>query len=136
MFKRVDHVALVVPDLDQAIALYENSFQVEFYMRERNEEQGYEVAAFMVGDAHVELLSPTRPDSVIASFLQKRGGGIHHVALEVEDLDGSMDRVKASGLQLTGDAPRRGTGGSRIVFIHPRSLLGTMLEMVELAAEE
>jgi methylmalonyl-CoA/ethylmalonyl-CoA epimerase len=131
MFRRIDHIALVVPDLDKAIALYQTSFQAEFYMRETNEEQGYEVAAFMVGDAHIELLSPTGPDSVIASFLQKRGGGIHHIALEVDNLDDVVEEIKTDGLQLASKTPRRGTGGSRIMFIHPKSLLGTMIEMVE-----
>jgi methylmalonyl-CoA/ethylmalonyl-CoA epimerase len=132
MFKRIDHVALVVPDLNEAIALYQDSFQVEFYMRESNEEQGYEIAAFRVGDGHVELLSPTSSDSVIAGFLQKRGPGIHHIALEVDGLDERVGEVKTSGLHLIDETPRRGTGGSRIVFVHPKSLLGTMIELVEL----
>jgi methylmalonyl-CoA/ethylmalonyl-CoA epimerase len=132
MFKRIDHIALVVPDLDQAITLYEESFQVKFYMRERNEEGGYEVAAFEVGDAHVELLAPTSPSSVIAGFLDKRGPGIHHIALEVEDIEASMNEAKARGLRLTSEVPRLGTGNSRIVFVHPKSLLGTMVELVEL----
>ncbi|MFN8459844.1 MAG: methylmalonyl-CoA epimerase [Anaerolineae bacterium] len=132
MFKRIDHIALIVPDLDEAIALYQNSFQVEFYLRERNEEQGFEVAAFRVGDGHIELLAPTRPDSVIAGFLEKRGPGIHHVALEVDEIETRLDEVKAAGLRLINETPRRGTGNSRIAFIHPKSLGGAMLELVEL----
>ena len=136
MFKRIDHIALIVPDLEQAIALYEESFQVKFYMRERNEQGGYEVAAFEVGDGHVELLAPTRPSSVIAGFLDKRGPGIHHIALEVEDVEVSISEAKARGLRLTSEAPRPGTGNSRIVFVHPRSLLGTMVELVELPKDD
>lgn len=136
MFKRIDHVALLVPNLDEAIALYQHSFQVEFYLRERNEEQGFEVAAFRVGDGHIELLAPTRPDSVIAGFLEKRGPGIHHVALEVDTIEERVEEVKTAGLRLTNETPRRGTGDSRIAFIHPKSLGGAMLELVELSKEE
>ena len=132
MFKRIDHIALIVPDLDEAIGLYRDSFRAEFYMREANAEQGFEVAAFRVGDGHIELLSPTRSDSVISGFLRKHGPGIHHIAIEVDDLDSRLEEVKACGLVLTNDRPRRGTGDSRIVFVHPKSLLGTMIELVEL----
>ena len=132
MFQRVDHVALVVADLDEAIGLYQEVFGVEFYMRETNEEQGYQVAAFMVGDGHIELLSPTRPDSVIAGFLEKRGPGIHHIALEVDNLEERLAQLKSDGFRLVNETPSRGTDESRIAFIHPKSLLGTLLELVEL----
>lgn len=131
MFKRIDHVALVVPDLDQALELYRETFGLEPTFREHNEEQGIEEAGFVVGDAHVDLLSSIRPDSVIAGFLLKRGPGLHHIGLEVEDLDACLEQVRERGLRLTGNEPRQGTGGSRIAFIHPKNLLGTMLELVE-----
>jgi methylmalonyl-CoA/ethylmalonyl-CoA epimerase len=136
MFKRVDHVALVVADLDEAMALYQEVFGVEFYIRESNEEQGFQVAAFAVGDAHIELLSPTRPDSVIAGFLEKHKPGLHHIALEVDNLDERLAQLRAAGVRLVNETPRRGTGGSRIAFVHPKSLLGTMLELVELRGRE
>jgi len=136
MFKRIDHVALAVADLGEAMELYRRSFQVEFTIRERNEEQGFEVAAFEVGDQHVELLSPTRADSVIAAFLQKRGPGIHHIALEVEHLEECAERATATGLRLTSSMARRGTAGTRIHFIHPKSLLGALVELVELPRKD
>jgi methylmalonyl-CoA/ethylmalonyl-CoA epimerase len=132
MFHRIDHVALVVADLDEAIGVYREDLQADFYLRGRNEEQGFEVAAFRVGDAHIELLAPTRPDSVLAGFVQKHGPGLHHVALEVQDLDRCLEGIRSRGLQLTSNTPRRGTGDSRIAFVHPKSLFGTMLELVEL----
>lgn len=132
MFKRIDHIGLMVPNLDEAVKLYQDCFGVEFTLRERNEEQGYEVAAFMVGDGHVEILAPTRPDSMIARALDKRGAGIHHLGLEVEQIDQALEQVKAYGLTLTRETPGRGTGGSRIAFIHPKSLMGVALELVEL----
>jgi methylmalonyl-CoA/ethylmalonyl-CoA epimerase len=130
VFKRIDHIALVVPDIDEAMSLYEDAFQVEFYLRDYNEEQGFEVAAFAVGDGHIELLSPTGPHSVIGGFLEKCGPGIHHFALEVERIEDCMRQVRSRGLQLTTETPRRGSGDSRIAFIHPKSLLGTMVELV------
>jgi len=136
MFKRIDHVALVVSDLDEAIELYQRTFQVEFTIRERNEEQGFEVATFEVGDQHIELLLPTRPDSVIAGFLEKRGPDLHHLALEVEHLSQIADQLKASGLHMTSNTPRLGTGGSRIHFIHPKSLFGALVELVELPRKD
>jgi methylmalonyl-CoA/ethylmalonyl-CoA epimerase len=132
MFKRIDHVALLVADLDEAMTLYSARFGVAFTFRERNDEGGFEVAGFEVGDAHVELLAPTRPDSVISGALEKRGPGIHHIGLEVEDLDARLAELQASGVRLTSESPRRGTGGSRIIFLHPKGLLGSMLELVEL----
>jgi methylmalonyl-CoA/ethylmalonyl-CoA epimerase len=131
MFRQIDHVALVVANLDEAVELYQRQFGVECYLRERNEEQGFEVAAFAVGDGHIELLAPTRPDSVIASFLEKRGPGLHHVALQVDNIDQRLAEMEAGGLRLIDHSPRRGTGESRIAFIHPKSTLGTMLELVE-----
>ena len=132
MFKRIDHVALLVPDLDEAMALYSERFGVAFTFRERNDDGGFEVAGFEVGDAHIELLAPTRSDSVISGALERRGPGIHHIGLEVEDLDARLAELQATGVRLTSDTSRRGSGGSRIVFIHPKDMLGSMLELVEL----
>jgi methylmalonyl-CoA/ethylmalonyl-CoA epimerase len=132
MLKRIDHVAIAVDDLEEAISLYRPILGRDFYLREVNEEEGFEVAAVKVGHAHIEFLSSTRPDSVIAGFLQKRGGGIHHIAFEVDNLIEAVNEITASGLQLVSETPRRGTGGSQILFIHPKSALGTMIELVEL----
>jgi methylmalonyl-CoA/ethylmalonyl-CoA epimerase len=131
MFTGIDHVAVLVPDIDEAIQLYSRCFRVEFSFRERNEEQGFEVAVFKVGNASFELLSPTRSDSVIAGMLKKRGPGIHHIGLEVDDVKDSMSALSESGLQLTSKEPKGGSENSLVSFIHPKSLFGTMLELVE-----
>jgi len=131
MLKRVDHVALAVHDLEEAISLYRPIFGEDYYFREVNEEQGFEVAAFRVGHGHIEFLSPTRADSVIASFLNKQGGGIHHIAFEVESLIEAVEAITATRLSLVSDTPRRGTDGSQIIFIHPKSAMGAMIELVE-----
>jgi methylmalonyl-CoA/ethylmalonyl-CoA epimerase len=136
MLTRIDHVALVVEDLEKAIALYESGFQAHMCCRERNEAQGFEMAAFEVGGSMVELLAPTVPDSTIGRFLAKRGQGIHHVAFRVDNLREGIGRCQAKGLELVDKEPRRGAGGSRIAFLHPRSTMGALIELVEPGNEE
>jgi methylmalonyl-CoA/ethylmalonyl-CoA epimerase len=131
LFLKIDHVAVIVPDLEEAILVYQNSFGVKIHTREINEEGGFEIASFQVGESHFEILSPIRSDSVISGILEKRGPGIHHIAMEVEEIEKSISDVKAKGLRLTSDVPRRGSDDTRITFIHPKSLFGTMLELVE-----
>ena len=131
MFLKIDHVAVIVPDLEAAIDLYEKSFDVEIQSRERNEKEGFEIASFSVGDSHFELLSPFRSDSVISGVLEKRGPGIHHIALEVADIQQNMADLKIKGLKLTNEVPKTGSNDTLITFIHPKSLFGTMLELVE-----
>jgi len=131
MLKDINHIALVVPDLDQAISLYRDCFGVDFYFRETNQEQGFEVAGFKLGDAHIELLAPKRHDSLIKRFLEKRGPGIHHIAFAVYQLDKSLEKLREKGLRMTTDEPVLGTGRTRIAFIHPKDMLGTLIELVE-----
>ena len=136
LLKRIDHVALVVPDLDEAIALYARHFGVAFDWRVHNEEAGFGVAAFYLGDFHIELLCPTRADSDISKFLEKRGSGIHHIAFEVEDIQKSVSKLRIEGLSPINDTPRMGTGGSRIIFLHPKAFMGAMIELIELPPQE
>ena len=136
MFLKIDHVAVIVPDLDAAIDLYQNTFSVEIHSRERNEKEGFDIASFSIGDSHFELLSPFRADSVISGVLEKRGPGIHHVAIEVADIQKSIAVIKDKGLKLTSDTPKTGSNETLISFIHPKSLYGTMLELVEIPDKE
>ncbi len=133
MFLKIDHVAVIVPNLEEAILVYQNCFNVEITFREVNEEGGFEIASFIVGESHFEILSPIHPDSIISGILEKRGPGIHHIAMEVEQIEKSISDVKEKGLRLISDVPRRGSNDSRITFIHPKSLFGTMLELVEVS---
>lgn len=132
MFKRIDHVAILVPNMEEAIQLYTQSFGVDFDLFEKNEEGGFEVASFKVGDASIELLSPTRSDSVISGMLEKHGPGIHHIGLEVKNIKKSKEMINKIGLRLTSEEPKKGSRNSKVIFIHPKSLFGTMLEIVEL----
>jgi methylmalonyl-CoA/ethylmalonyl-CoA epimerase len=132
MFLKIDHVAVLVWELNEAIQTYESYFDVKISSRVVNEVEGFEVASFAVGDAHFELLSPIRSDSTISGILNKRGPGIHHIAVEVEDVAQSMQELSWKGVKLTSNTPKHGSGETLISFVHPKSLFGTMLELVEL----
>lgn len=131
MFSRIDHVGVAVEDLDAAIALYQESFQMELAHRETVEEQGVEAVLLDVGDGHVELLSPLGPDTAVGKFLARKGPGLHHVAYAVDDIDATLESVKAAGLELIDQEARTGIRESRVAFLHPRSTGGVLTELVE-----
>jgi len=136
MLTRIDHVGLAVHDLDAAIAFYENTFGMRLVHQEINEEQGVREAMLAVGDSGscIQLLAPLTPDSTIAKFLDRSGEGVQQVAYGVEDIDAASAELRARGLRLLYDAPRRGTAGSRVNFVHPKDAGGVLIELVEPAA--
>ena len=109
MFARIDHVGVAVEDLDAAIALYENTYEMELVHRETVTEQGVEAVLLDVGENHVELLAPLGPDTTVGKFLAKKGPGIHHVAYQVTDIDATLAALKAAG---TGSSMRRRASAS------------------------
>jgi methylmalonyl-CoA/ethylmalonyl-CoA epimerase len=131
MFGRIDHIGVAVEDLDAALALYGESFEMELAHRETVESQGVEAVLLDVGDGHVELLSPLGPDTAVGKYLAKKGPGLHHVAYVVEDIDAALERIAASGIQLIDEQPRTGIRESRVAFLHPRSTGGVLTEIVE-----
>ena len=131
MFGRVDHIGVAVEDIDAAIVLYRDSFEMELAHRERVEEQGVEAALLDVGDGHVELLAPLGPDTPVGKFMAKNGAGLHHVAYAVDDIDTALERISATGIQLIDSKPRIGIRESRVAFLHPRSTGGVLTEIVE-----
>ena len=131
VFDRIDHIGVAVEDLDAAIALYGDSFEMELAHRETVEEQGVEAVLLDVGDGHVELLRPLAPDTAVGKFLERKGPGLHHVAYAVGDIDATLERVRGAGLQLIDEEPRAGIRGSRVAFLHPRSTEGVLTEIVE-----
>jgi methylmalonyl-CoA/ethylmalonyl-CoA epimerase len=131
VFGRIDHIGVAVEDLDAAIALYEESFGMELALRETVEEQGVEAALLNVGDGHVELMAATGPDTPVGKFIAKRGAGLHHVAYAVDDIDSTLERLAASGLELIDAEARGGIGGSRVAFLQPRSTGRVLTEIVE-----
>jgi methylmalonyl-CoA/ethylmalonyl-CoA epimerase len=131
MFGRIDHIGVAVEDLDAAIALYEESFGMELAHRETVESQGVEAALLDVGDGHVELLAPLGPDTAVGKFLAKRGKGLHHVAYATDDIDATLERLAAAGIELIDSEPRVGIRDSRVAFLKPSSTGGVLTEIVE-----
>jgi methylmalonyl-CoA/ethylmalonyl-CoA epimerase len=133
----VDHVGIAVRDLDEAVAWYGATFGLVATHTETNEEQGVREAMLSApgGSATaIQLLAPLRPDSPIGRFLERNGPGIQQMAYRVTDIDAACATLREKGLRLLYDAPRRGTAGSRINFLHPRDAGGVLVELVEPAA--
>jgi methylmalonyl-CoA/ethylmalonyl-CoA epimerase len=131
VFGRIDHIGVAVEDIDAAIALYQDSFEMPLVHRETVEEQGVEAVLLDVGDGHVELLRPLGPDTPVGKFMAKNGAGLHHVAYAVDDIDATLERLAAAGIGLINSEARTGIRGSRVAFLHPRSTGGVLTEIVE-----
>lgn len=134
MFGRIDHLGVAVEDIDAALALYRDSFEMELAHRETVESQGVEAVLLDVGDGHVELLRPLGPETPVGKFMAKNGPGLHHVAYAVADIDAALRKLDAAGLRLIDREPRVGIRDSRVAFLHPRSTGGVLTEIVEPAA--
>jgi methylmalonyl-CoA/ethylmalonyl-CoA epimerase len=135
MLTRIDHVGIAVRDLEEAIGFYQRTFGVRVVHWEVNEEQGVREAMLAVGESGscIQLLAPLRPDSPIGRFLERSGEGIQQVAYGVDDLDSASAQLRAAGVRLLYDTPRRGTADSRINFVHPKDAGGVLVELVEAA---
>jgi methylmalonyl-CoA/ethylmalonyl-CoA epimerase len=131
LFGRIDHIGVAVEDIDAAIELYRDSFEMELAHRETVESQGVEAVLLDVGDGHVELLAPLGPDTPVGKYLAKNGAGLHHVAYAVDDIDAALEKIAAAGIQLIDSEPRVGIRDSRVAFLHPRSTGGVLTEIVE-----
>jgi methylmalonyl-CoA/ethylmalonyl-CoA epimerase len=132
---RIDHVGMAVPDLDAAVAFWTENFGMRCVHEETNHEQGVREAMMAVGPdgdgPRVQLLAPATPDSAIARFLDRSGPGLQQVAYTVRDVVATSAALRARGLRLLYDEPRRGTAGSRINFVHPKDAGGVLVELVE-----
>lgn len=132
LLTEIDHIAIAVPDLDEGIAYYRDTFGATVDHREVVESDGVEEALLKVAESYVQLLTPTRDDSTVAKWLANRGGpGIHHVGYRVADCGEALAAVKAQGFRVLDDAPRPGSRGTTVAFIHPKDALGTLIELVE-----
>ena len=131
-FKKVDHVAIAVPNLEEAVALYKNLLNKDPEHIEEVADQKVRAAFFGVGDTNLELLFPTSPDSPITNFLKKNEkGGLHHICLQVSDLEGHLKTLKEKGVRLIDETPRIGAHGKKIAFLHPKSTGGVLIELSE-----
>jgi methylmalonyl-CoA/ethylmalonyl-CoA epimerase len=131
VFSRIDHIGVAVEDIEAGIELYKKSFEMELAHRETVESQGVEAVLLDVGDGHVELLRPLGPDTAVGKFIARKGPGLHHVAYAVEDIDATLERLAAAGIELIDSEARTGIRDSRVAFLHPRSTGGVLTEIVE-----
>jgi methylmalonyl-CoA/ethylmalonyl-CoA epimerase len=130
---RIEHIGIAVKDLDQAVRLYEKLLGISCYAIEEVEDQKVRTAFFKVGETKIELLASTAADGPVAKFIETRGEGVHHIAYAVGSLPSSLEALEAEGMQLIDREPRRGAEGLQVAFLHPRSTLGVLTELVEQA---
>ena len=133
LFTAIDHVGVAVADLDEAVAFYERAYGMRMLHEETNEEQGVREAMMAVGESGscIQLLAPLSPESTIARFLDRNGPGMQQLAYRVQDIEAVSATLRERGLRLLYDAPRRGTAGSRVNFVHPKDAGGILVELVE-----
>lgn len=130
----IHHVAIAVADLDASLQEFADRYNVVPISREVVEEQEVEEAMVAIGGSHVQLLQPRTPDSPVGRFLERNGEGMHHIAFAVTNIDTALDHLRRQGATLIDETPRRGGGGHRIAFVHPKDLAGTLIELVEVAS--
>jgi methylmalonyl-CoA epimerase len=131
LFTEIDHVAIAVNDLEAAIAYYRDTYGCEVEHREVVEKDGVEEALLKVADSYIQLLTPSRPDSPVAKYMEKKGEGIHHVGYRVTDCAEALESVKAHGHKVIDEAPRPGSRGTTVAFVHPKTAFGTLIELVQ-----
>ena len=131
LLTEIDHVAIAVRDLDAAILWYRDVFGATVEHREIVESDGVAEALLRVADSYIQLLTPTRDDSPVAKYLEKKGEGLHHVGYRVADCAAALDAVKASGGRVIDENPRPGSRGTIVAFVHPKTSFGTLIELVE-----
>ncbi len=128
---KIDHIGIATRELDEALTLWRDTLGLQVTSTEDVTQQGVRVAMLPVGESHIELLEPLTPNSPVGKFLEKRGPGIHHVALRVTDIQAALVQLKENGARLIDETPRVGAGGCLVAFIHPASANGVLLELVQ-----
>lgn len=131
LLTEIDHVAIAVSDLEAAIDYYRRAFGAEVEHREIVESDGVEEALLKVAESYVQLLTPTRPDSPVAKSIEKRGEGLHHIGYRVNDCAEALASMIAAGAKAIDHAPRPGSRGTTVAFIHPKGSFGTLIELVQ-----
>lgn len=136
MIKKVDHIGIAVKSLDQALPFYTEELKLPLLGIEEVESEKVKVAFLEAGETHIELLEPTSPESAIAKYIEKRGEGIHHIALGVESIQERLNELKDKGIRLIQEEAKVGAGGSKVAFLHPKSASGVLYELCEKKGEE
>ena len=135
MIKRIDHIAIVVEDIQAALGFWRDTLGLDLSHLADVPEQQATIAFLPTGDSQVELVQPTTTDSGLARYLTKRGPGIHHICFEVDDIVQTLAGLKARGVRLIDETPKTGSGGKRLAFVHPESTNGVLVELYEMPAE-
>ena len=128
---KVDHIGIAIKGLDEALAVWRDALGLEVEHSEEVAEQGVRVTMLPVGDSHIELLEPLSDSSPVGKFLEKRGPGIHHIAVNVPDINAALAQLKQKGTRLIDETPRVGARGCLVAFVHPSSANGVLLELVQ-----
>ena len=131
---KIDHLGIATNGIDEALKFWSDALGLENVHTETVEDQKVRVAMLPIGESRIELLEPTSEDSPISKFLEKRGGGLHHIAVEVEDITASLAKLKSEGMRLIDETPRIGAEGCLVAFVHPSSTNGVLLELVQTGA--
>ena len=131
LLTEIDHIAIAVNDLEAAIGWYREALGAVVAHREVMASDGVEEALLAVAESYVQLITPTRDDSPVAKYLEKRGEGIHHVGYRVDDCGVALDAIKALGGKVLDEAPRPGSRGTTVAFVHPKTSFGTLIELVQ-----
>ena len=129
---KINHIAVVVPEIDSALGFWRDALGLTLERTERNDTEGVEIAFLPTGESEIELIAPTAEDSGVARYLAKTGGGLHHLCLEVEDIDAALAQLAAHNIELINEQPRTRPNGIRYAFVHPRSAGGVLVELYEL----
>ena len=128
---KINHLGIATKGIDDALKFWSDALGLENVHTEIVEDQKVRVAMLPIGESRVELLEPTSDDSPISNFLEKRGGGIHHIAIEVDDIEASLAQLKSKGMRLIDESPRIGAEGCLVAFVHPAATNGVLLELVQ-----
>ena len=136
MIRKINHIAIIVPDLDASLAFWRDTLGLNLTHVEEVKGQESLIAFLPTGDSEVELVKPTTETSGAAKFLARRGPGLHHIALEVDNLDEMLARLKEKGVRLINETPVTAAGGNRAAFIHPESANGVLVELYEVVARQ
>ncbi len=131
MIKKIDHIGIVVNDIEEALQVYQQTLGLPLAKIQERPDQAVRIAFLPTGESEIELVQPLTGDSGVARFLEKRGEGIHHICLEVEDIEKALADLQAKGLQLIDETTRLGPAGERFAFIHPKSTHGVLIELYE-----
>ena len=130
---KINHLGIATKGIDEALKFWSNALGLENIYTEIVEDQKVRVAMLPIGESRIELLEPTSDDSPISKFLEKRGGGIHHIAVEVDDIEAALAKLRSQGMRLIDETPRIGAEGCLVAFVHPSASNGVLLELVQTA---